>query len=261
MLKKYADSTENFIGLLSHYAYLAIKMPRNVTVYISDELDEKMKLFGEVNWSEIARQGIETYIERRKVEVVEKNKVPDDVMKELRYYVNSLQHLMDSSYMYSILNMHNDFNIGTTPREKSQFFEIFRHLIEDYSELCRSLDLFESQRNTDGFQPIFTKLLRIFDRYSTMVRDFSSLVKEKASSVEPTSQRPRSRAPNEYLDETYANFREKYNAVIMSFVRFAFLTRELHQQQNIIDDHRVYQLLAPRLVDFWLSETKPAVKL
>jgi hypothetical protein len=231
-------------------------MPRNITVYISDELDDKMKGFGEVNWSEIARQGIVNYMERRKVEVVEKNRIPDDVMKELRYYANSLQHYMDSSYMYSILYIHNDFNIGTTPREKSQFFEIFKHLIEDYSELCRSLDLFENQRNIDGFKPIFIKLLRIFDRYSTMVRDFSSLVKEKASSVQPICQRPQSRARNEFLDETYADFREKYNAVIMSFVRFAFLTQELHQQQNILDDYRVYQLLAPRLVDFWLSEKK-----
>jgi len=38
-------------------------MARNITLYITDELDEKMKHFGEVNWSEIARQGIINYME------------------------------------------------------------------------------------------------------------------------------------------------------------------------------------------------------
>ena len=47
------------------------------------------------------------------------------------------------------------------------------------------------------------------------------------------------------------NFREKYNNLIMSFVKFFFVTRDLNKHR--IDDHRVYQLLAPRLVNFRLS--------
>ena len=40
-------------------------MPRNITVYISDELTDRMKKRTEVNWSEIARQGIENYLTGR----------------------------------------------------------------------------------------------------------------------------------------------------------------------------------------------------
>ena len=40
-------------------------MPRNITVYISDDLDERMKKVPEVNWSEVCRRGIEGYLEKR----------------------------------------------------------------------------------------------------------------------------------------------------------------------------------------------------
>jgi len=226
-------------------------MPRNITVYISDELDQKMKEFGEVNWSEIARQGIERYIEGRVTEVDIKNRVPDNVLNEFRFYLESLQSHMNEAYSYSIANIHNDFNIGVREREKRQFFEIFGHLVEDYSELRRSFDLFEQKRNIDEFKPIFVKLMRVIERHSAVVRDFALLVKEKIDKVELIGQRPRSRGPNEYLDETYANFREKYNNLVMSFVKFVWITKDLHEQS--IDDYRVYQLLAPRLVDFRLS--------
>lgn len=233
-------------------------MPRNVTVYISDELDRQMKEFGEVNWSEIARQGIERYIEGRVVEIAEKGKVPDEVLKEFRFYLESLRNCMNSAYTYSIVNLHNDFNVGVTSREKRQFFDIFNHVAEDYSELCRSFDLFEHTKNINEFKPVFIKLIRIFDRYSTMVRDFAMLVKEKTNKAEPISQRG-SRPPNEYLSEQYDNFREKYNNLIMSFVKFVSVTRDLHEQN--IEDYRVYQLLAPRLVDFRLSRTEKITKL
>lgn len=233
-------------------------MPRNITVYISDELDQKMKQFGEVNWSEIARQGIERYMDKRVVEVAEKNKVPNDILNEFRFYLESLKEYMNSAYTYSIASMHNAFNIGVTSREKRQFFEIFNHLVEDYSELCRSFELFEHRKHINEFGSVFSKLMRIFDKYSTMVRDFALLVKEKTDRVELIGQRPRSRAPNEYLDETYANFREKYNNLIMNFVKFVCVTRNLHKQR--IGDHRVYQLLAPRLVDFRLSEKEKTEK-
>lgn len=229
-------------------------MPRNITVYISDELDQKMKEFGEVNWSEIARQGIERYIEGRVTEVAIKNRVPDDVVNEFRYYLETLEKFMQRNYIYSIALMHNNFNIGVTPREKRQFFEIFDHLVEDYSELHRSFELFEKRKNIDEFKPIVTKLARIINRYSTMVRDFASLVKEKRYIVEPIDQRPRSRASSEYLDKTYADFRGRYNDLVMSFVRFVSVTRNLHKHR--IDDHKVYDLLAPRLVDFRLSGEK-----
>ena len=229
-------------------------MPRNITVYISDELDHKMKQFGEVNWSEIARQGIERYIEGRVTEVVIKNKVRKDVFNEFRFYLEALRQYMASNYTYSIASMHNDFNVDVSLREKRQFLEIFNHLVEDYSELCRSFDLFAQKRNIDEFKPVFIKLMRVIDRHSTMVREFALLVKEKIDKIDLIGQRPRSRAHYEYLDETYANFREKYNSLIMSFVKFVFVTKDLHGQH--IDDHRVYELLAPRLVDFRLSAEK-----
>lgn len=40
-------------------------MPRNITIYISDEMDERMKKVPEVNWSEVCRQGIGNYLEER----------------------------------------------------------------------------------------------------------------------------------------------------------------------------------------------------
>ena len=229
-------------------------MPRNISVYISDELDQKMKEFGEVNWSEIARQGIQDYIEGREVEVTIKNKVPDEILNEFRFYLESLRNIMDSAYTYSIVSLHNDFNVGVTPREKRQFSEIFRHLAQDYSELWRSYELFAQRKPIHEFKPVFEKLMRVIERYSTMVRDFVSLVKEKIDTIEFIGQRPRSRGPNEYLDETYAKFREKYNGFIMSFVKFVSITRDLHEQS--IDDHKIYRLLAPRLVDFRLSARK-----
>lgn len=226
-------------------------MPRNISVYISDELDQKMKEFGEVNWSEIARQGIQDYIEGREVEVTIKNKVPDEILNEFRFYLESLRNHMDDAYRYSIVQMHNDFNVGVTPREKRQFREIFHHLAEDFSELWRSYELFEQRKPIHEFKPVFEKLMRVIDRYSTMVRDFVSLVKEKADTIELISRTPRSRGPNEYLDEAYAEFRVKYNSLIMSFVKFVSTTRDLHEHS--IDDHKIYRLLAPRLVDFRLS--------
>lgn len=229
-------------------------MPRNITVYISDELDQRMKEFGEVNWSEIARRGIERYMEKRVEEVAIKNKVPYDVVNEIGFYLDAFYNFTKRNYMYSIALMHNNFNIGVTPREKRQFFEIFDHLVEDYSELQRSFTPFHNRRNADDFNPIVKKFIRIIDRYSTMVRDFASLVKEKTYMVEPFDQRPRSRASSEYLDKTYADFRGRYNALVMSFVRFVSVTRNLHEHR--IDDHKVYDLLAPRLVDFRLSGEK-----
>lgn len=40
-------------------------MPRNITIYISDELDERMKKTPETNWSEVCRQAIGNYLEKR----------------------------------------------------------------------------------------------------------------------------------------------------------------------------------------------------
>jgi len=229
-------------------------MPRNITVYISDEIDQKMKQFGEVNWSEIARQGIEQYMDKRVVEAAIKDRVPDNVFNEFRFYLESLQNYMNNAYTYSIASLHNDFNVGVTPREKRQFQELFNHLVEDYRELCRSFDLFQQKRKIDQFQPIFIKLMRIVERHSTMVREFAELVKEKIEKIELLDKTPSSRAPHEYLDENYAIFREKYNSLIMSYVKFVFVTKDLHQQH--IEDYKSYQLLAPRLVGFRLSTKK-----
>ena len=40
-------------------------MPKNLTLSIPDELANKMDKFGEVNWSAVAREGIEVYVKRR----------------------------------------------------------------------------------------------------------------------------------------------------------------------------------------------------
>lgn len=40
-------------------------MPKSVSIYVPDELVGKMEKLPEVNWSEIARQSIEDYIEKR----------------------------------------------------------------------------------------------------------------------------------------------------------------------------------------------------
>lgn len=232
-------------------------MPRNVTLYISDELDEKMKQFGEVNWSEIARQSIINYIEGRVAEAIVKNEVPENVLKEFWYYVESLRQFMGNNDVYSIAYMHNDFNIDVTQREKTQFREIFRTVQEDYAELRRSLELFEKKNTMTEFKPVFIRLLRLFGRYSTMVTDFALLVKEKTKKIELIAQTPGSRAQSEYLDETYSAFRERYNDLVLGFVRFTFITKNFHEQN--LDDYYVFRLLAPRLVDFRLSASKETV--
>jgi hypothetical protein len=40
-------------------------MPKNITIAIPDELAEKVNQYPEVNWSQVARNCIETYIRRR----------------------------------------------------------------------------------------------------------------------------------------------------------------------------------------------------
>jgi hypothetical protein len=40
-------------------------MPKNVTIYIPDEIAEKMENFPEVNWSEICRKAVIDYIDTR----------------------------------------------------------------------------------------------------------------------------------------------------------------------------------------------------
>lgn len=230
-------------------------MGKNITVYVSDELAKKMEDFGEVNWSEIARQGIERYIEGRVTEVAIKNQVPDEILNEFRYYMESIKEYFDSSYVYSIGSMFNGFPKElVTQRERRQFFAIFNSLREDYSELMRRYNSFEQKKNIDEFEPVLVYLMRIFDRYSTLVRDFVLLVKEKADKIKMIGQSPKSRTHNDYLDETYTSFRERYNSLVMGFVKFVSVTRELHKRR--IDDHKMYQLLAPRLVDFLISTQK-----
>lgn len=233
-------------------------MPRNITVYISDELDQRMKEFGEVNWSEIARQGIEAYIEGRVKEVAIKNKVSDTVINEFDFYLASLRDLMSGEYRYSIWALHNDFNIDVIPREKKQFSEIFHLLSAEYSRLLNSFDLFKRRKDIHEFDSFVTRLIGIFQRYSNMVRNFAELAKEKTYKIDAIGQ-PRSHIANQYLDETYASFRAKYNLLVMSFVKFVYVTRDLHKQH--IDNHRVYELLAPRLVDFRLSAREPALEI
>ena len=229
-------------------------MPRNITVYISDELDQRMKEFGEVNWSEIARQGIAAYIEGRVKEVAIKNKVPDTVINEFDFYLTSLRDLMSSDYRYSIWSIQNDFNIDVTPREKKQFSEIFHLLSAEYSRLLNSFDLYKRRKDIPEFDSFIATLIGMFQRYSNMVRNFAELAKEKTANVDAIGQ-PRSHIPNQYLDETYASFRARYNLLVMSFAKFVYVTKDLHKQH--ISDHRVYELLVPRLVGFRLSAGMP----
>jgi len=229
-------------------------MPRNITIYISDELDEKMKQFGEVNWSEIARQGIERYMERREIEVVTKGKVADYIFNEFRFYLETMGQYMQDNYTYSIAYMQDDFNVGIKQREKQQFHELFRNLQEDYAELCRVFDQFSQTKNIDEFKPIFVKFMRIIDRHSQMITNFAMVVKENTSKIDTILRANRSRSPIEYFDETYEVFREKYNDLIMNFVKYASVTKDLHGEN--IADYTVYRLLAPRLVSFRLSGEK-----
>ena len=229
-------------------------MGKNITVYISDVLALKMEEFEEVNWSEIARQGIERYVGGRVTEVTIKNQVPDNVLNEFRFYLESLKLYMNNSYVYSIANMHSSFDLGVTAREHRQFQEIFDNIREDYSDLDEDFKLFKQKRRIDEFESIFLKLMRVVRRYSKMVIDFAFLVKEKIDTIKPIAG-SQSRAPHEYLDQTYANFRERYNNLVTDFVKFVFVTRgSLHKQ--LINEYEVYQLLAPRLVDFRLSTEK-----
>jgi hypothetical protein len=228
-------------------------MPRNITIYISDELDEKMKQFGEVNWSEIARQGIERYMERREIEVVTKGKVPDNIFNQLRFYFETIGEYMQDNYTYSIVALQNDFNVGVKQREKQQFHELFRNLQQDYYELHSTFGQFSQTKNVDDFKSIFARLLRIIERHSQMIRNFAMIVKENTRDIEPNL-RAGSRSPIEYFDETYETFREKYNDLIMNFVKYASVTKDLHREK--IPDHTVYQLLAPKLVNFRLSGEK-----
>jgi len=186
-----------------------------------------------------------------------KNEVPENVLKEFWYYVESLGQFMGDNYMYSIAYMHNDFHIDVTPRETTQFRENFRTVQEDYAELRKSLELFEKKNTITEFKPVFIRLLRLFGRYSTMVTDFAMLVKEKTKKIEPIAQTPGSRAQTEYLDQTYSAFRERYNDLVFGFIKFTFITRNFHEQN--LDDYHVFRLLAPRLIDFRLSASKETV--
>ena len=40
-------------------------MPKNVTIYLSDEIAGKMEKYKEVNWSEICRKAVFDYIDTR----------------------------------------------------------------------------------------------------------------------------------------------------------------------------------------------------
>jgi len=40
-------------------------MAKSLTIYIDDTTEQKMKIFGEVNWSEVCRQAINNYIDSR----------------------------------------------------------------------------------------------------------------------------------------------------------------------------------------------------
>ena len=41
-------------------------MPKNVTIYISDEVAEEMAKYPEVNWSHVCREAIINYLKKRK---------------------------------------------------------------------------------------------------------------------------------------------------------------------------------------------------
>jgi len=42
-----------------------IRIPKNVTIYLSDEIAQKMEKYPEVNWSEICRKAVIEYIDTR----------------------------------------------------------------------------------------------------------------------------------------------------------------------------------------------------
>lgn len=57
-------------------------MPKNVTISISDELARKMDAMPEINWSEVCRQCISKYIDKRSEEKGELLKGLDEFLKE-----------------------------------------------------------------------------------------------------------------------------------------------------------------------------------
>ncbi|MFP3985762.1 MAG: hypothetical protein ACLFU9_07365, partial [Candidatus Bathyarchaeia archaeon] len=56
----------------------------NVTISTSDDLDKRMKAIPEVNWSEVCRQAIKEYVERRNQQ--EKG----ELVENLRNYLSTI---------------------------------------------------------------------------------------------------------------------------------------------------------------------------
>lgn len=52
--------------MTSHLFHVVLGVGKNISIYVPDDLAEKMERFPEVNWSEIARRGIEDYVKGRK---------------------------------------------------------------------------------------------------------------------------------------------------------------------------------------------------
>lgn len=233
-------------------------MGKNITIYVTDELLEKMNRFEEVNWSEIARKGIENYVDGRKKEVVTINRVPQTVVDEFRYFLDSFGKYTQGVYTYSILSIYQSFPAKITKRERAQFQDLFNTLRSDFHELVKHFHAFEKKKEIDSFNPLVDSLVRIVERYSKYVRSFASIVKETAKYLEAKIGESMDRkGAIEYPDTTYWIFREMYNYFIMALDRFLKATVSYHGRP--IADWRVIDMLAPRLVQFRLYTEEPVV--
>lgn len=76
-------------------------MPKSISIYIPDELIEKMDEFPEVNWSEIARQAIENYISRRR-RYDEVGSQVERHLKEAEYLTYRLQNALETGSLRPI---------------------------------------------------------------------------------------------------------------------------------------------------------------
>ncbi len=70
-------------------------MPKNISIYIPDELLKRMNKFQEVNWSEIARDAIVDYLDGR-IRIDERLRESDQYLNELRMIRNQFMHNLDN---------------------------------------------------------------------------------------------------------------------------------------------------------------------
>lgn len=226
-------------------------MGKNITVYIQDELLSKMEPFEEVNWSEIARKGIENYLKSRG----QVTRIPNTVVEEFQYLFDFLSKFLQSGYRYSLITIYNDFPADISSREREMYSERFTNLIVDTNNLQRQFMDFRDNNTIDNFKAIVISFIKLVERHSKCVRDFVTVVRDETSRVNVEGVKSTGRTQFEFLDIDYSIFREKYNRFIMDWNRFIQMTKLYHNTK--ISDHILTSvLLAPRIFKLRISSKK-----